>query len=415
VGEIGDREATPYSAAATDRAIWPATDALLPAAALDVIAAHASEADRGGRMADASLAALRDHGYYGMPVPERFGGAGASLALCAAAQRRLGMADAGLAIALNMHLFSLGIMVEHWRRHRDESWLLLESIATQGRVVASAFAEPGLGGSILRSGCVARPVEGGYVVSGLKSPCSLAARCDLICFQAQEEPAGPLSLLVALIPSSAPGVSVERSWDTLGMRASESDTLRLEGCHVPERLVFHRCRPGFDADEVFAAGLIWFCVTTAATYLGLVRAAIETALARLRRARVAHLGTERARLPSTQSALGEAVARVLTQEVACTRVAGLLDGGEVDPRDLLPAALAVKHSVAEIVTSVVGDLAELMGAESYSRRGALERHWRDAQAARYHPPTGPATRQMLGRWTLGLPFTFELQERPADD
>jgi hypothetical protein len=39
---------------------------------------------------------------------------------------------------------------------------------------------------------------------------------------------------------------------------------------------------------------------------------------------------------------------------------------------------------------------------------------RDAQAIRFHPPTRFATRQILGRWALDLPFAFELDERPME-
>ncbi len=60
-----------------------------------------------------------------------------------------------------------------------------EAIAVQHRIIASAFAEPGLGAALLRSTVKARRAGGkkGYIVAGVKSPCSLAAYCDLVCFQ----------------------------------------------------------------------------------------------------------------------------------------------------------------------------------------------------------------------------------------
>lgn len=401
-----------YAVAAVESALWPDVDALLPAEARAEIAAGAAEADELGRASERSLEILRETGYFGLPVPAEFQGGDADLLACAAVQRALGRADPGLAVAVNMHLFSVGVMVEHWRRRRDSSWLLLEAIASQRRIVASAFAEPGLAGSILRSHARARREEKGWVVTGVKSPCSLAARCDLFCLQVEAEPAEPRGLLVALVPASAPGLRVERTWDTLGMRASESDTLRLEGCHIPDDLVFHRCEPGFDDEDVFAAGLIWFCVTTAATYIGLARRAIDEASAALRTSRLPHLAATRADLPSVQSQLGEAMAGVLSLEAACTGLARAFGAAERDAAALLPVALAVKHAAAEACARSVADAAELVGARSYARGGVLARCWRDVQAARFHPPTRLATRQILGRWALELPFSFELRERP---
>jgi alkylation response protein AidB-like acyl-CoA dehydrogenase len=393
--------------------LWPSVGHVLDATALDVIARNAAEGDRAGSMPDESLDALRRSGYFGFPVPTEFDGGGGTIAECCALQRAIGRLDPGLAIAVNMHLFSVGVVVEHWRRERDASWALLEAIATQQRIVASGFAEPGLGGSVLRSNFkVERDVDG-YIVSGVKSPCSLARRADLICFQVQEAPKGPEALLICLLPLNAPGISTEISWDALGMRSSESDTVRFEHCHVPEELVFHRCEPGFDADEVFAAGLDWFCVTTVATYLGVAASALEVASATLRQSPLQYQGAMRADLVTFQAAVGDSISRLATLEMACLHLASLLDSGKHDPRSLLPLGLALKDRMTDTVTGVVGDLVETVGAQAYGRAGRLSRLWRDSQAARFHPPTRFATRQILGRWSLGLPFTFEVADRPA--
>jgi alkylation response protein AidB-like acyl-CoA dehydrogenase len=391
-------------------ALWPDTRALLPPDAVKTIATLAAQGDVTGRLSDASLDALRQARYFGAPVPKELQGGGATILECCALQRQLGEADPALAIALNMHLFSAGTAVEHWLRARDNSSVLLEEIATRQGIIASAFAEPGLGGSLLRSNCLARATEGGYLVTGTKTPCSLAARADVICLQVQQEEPGPQALLVAALPSCALGVRVERTWNTLGMRASESDTLYLENCFIPHDFVFHRCEPGFAVDEVFAAGLGWFCLTTTATYLGVVRAALDTVRAVLHTSSIPYLKAARAELPSFQSLFGELVAEALVMESACVGVAALFDRRDRDPRGLLPLAIALKHTAVEICTRAVADACELAGAQSYSRNGILERLWRDVQGARFHPPTRPASRQILGRWALGLPFTFELSE-----
>ncbi len=393
--------------------LWPSTEGLVADAVFAAVAAGAAEGDRTGRLPDASLEAVRGSDYLGLPVPKEFEGAGASALECCAVQRRLGAADPALAVALNMHLFSVGVMVAHWRRERDTSWLLLEAIATQHRLVASAFAEPGLGGSFLRSLCVARPVEGGWRVTGRKSPCSLVERSDVVCFQAEEPEPGPDSLLVAVVPSSEPGMTVERSWDALGMRASESDTLVLEDAFVPEDLVFHRCAPGYDHDEVFATGVNWFCATTVATYLGLANAVLAAVTGRLSTSRVEYLDATRAELPSFHGALGEAVAKLVAAEAGCVTLSALVDDPAVDPRDLMPLGLALKQSASDLLVSVVGELLELPGAAAYAGSGELGRLWRDAQAVRFHPPTRAATRQILGRAALGLPYTVELFEHPV--
>lgn len=399
-----------YSVERTASALWPPTADRLPEDVLGRFAEKAAFADEEGRLETSTLDRLRASGYFGFPVPTHMDGGGAGLLECAAVQRRLAMADPALAIAGNMHLFSVGMAVEHWLRYRDACGLLLEAIASQQRIVASAFAEPGLGGAVLRSTTKATRAQGGYVASGVKAPCSFAAHCDLLSMQMKVHPAEPDGLLLAVIPSATKGVRVEPSWDSLGMRASGSDTVVLDQCFVPEELVFHRCRPGFDTDEVLAAGLVWFCVTTTATYLGVAKAVIDAARQELAASRLSYLGSARADLATVQAQLGEIVAATLTAEAACVSVAARVDSREHDPRAILPVAIAVKHAAVGTATRAVEDAAELLGGRAYRRTSTVARLWRDVQGARFHPPSRLASRLLLGRWALGLSFTFELDE-----
>lgn len=395
-------------------AIWPNTDHLIPDVRIDEIRSLAEGNDQDGRLADRSVEALRDAGYFGLPVPREFKGGGASLVECCAIQRRIGAADPALAIGANMHLFSVGFVAEHWFRHRDDASFLLEEIAGKNLILGSAFAEPGLGGALTRSNCTARRDGDRWIVNGIKVPCSLAERSDLLCLQMIDEAGGPESLLVANVPTNTPGITVHRTWNTLGMRASESDTVRLTDCAIDDDLIVHRGEPGSMGDETFAAGMGWFCTTATACYLGLVSASIDQARQALSNSRISHLGAHRAELPSFQSALGDILASVLPLEAACLALARRLDEHEVDARSLAPALMALKHDGVEKAIKAVELTSELVGVASYSSSGPAPRMIRDVHATRFHPPTRFVTRQALGRWALGLPWSFELTERPPD-
>jgi alkylation response protein AidB-like acyl-CoA dehydrogenase len=391
--------------------LWPDTAELLPAGALADIAAAAQESDRTGRPSMAGIAALRAANWPGLAVPKEFSGMGAGLLECCAAQRELAAADPGLAIAANMHLFSVGLMVEHWRRRADTAWLLMEAIATQNRLLASAFAEPQLGGSVVRSTLRARRDGKGWRVSGTKAPCSLAAEADLVCLQLQSEPSvdAPDELLVAMLPTTAPGLLVRETWDAMGMRGSASNTIVLQDCFIPDDLVFYRAPVETDLDDVVAAGVVWFCLTSTAVYAGLAESALAIGRSLQHRLRIRHLDAVRAELPSYQAVVGDAVSDLLTIEAACAGLAARMDAG-ADPRDLLPAALAVKQRSVDAIPAVVDRVAEACGGVAYARSAGLERLWRDCQAIRFHPPTRPAARQFLGRTALGLTADLDLDE-----
>jgi alkylation response protein AidB-like acyl-CoA dehydrogenase len=398
---------SPFSLQSAVAVLWPDTEHRLPQHTLTDIANNAAAADESGQLSPSAVDALRRLGYFGLPVPTALQGGGACLLECAAVQRRLALADPALAIAANMHLFSVGMAVEHWLRRRDSCGLILEAIATQHRIVASAFAEPGLGGALLRSTVTARRTGGGYTVTGVKSPCSLAACCDLVVFQMQSDSGEPSSLMTAFVPSTLDGIRVEQSWDALGMRGSGSDTLRFDACFIPDELIFHRCEPGAEPDEIFAAGLVWFCVTTAATYLGLVQRALDDVCLDLRRTHRPHLASTRGDLSSVQGRLGELLAPTVALEAACAGVAAQIDSRRHDPRSVMPLAIAIKHEAVDACVRAVEGLAELAGGKSYGRQTLLARLWRDVQAARFHPPARLVSRQALGRAALGLASSLD--------
>nr|WP_315463280.1 acyl-CoA dehydrogenase family protein [uncultured Rhodoferax sp.] len=361
---------------------------------------------QGNDFVESALDVLGQAGYFGVAIPRDFGGGGGSTLECCAVQARLAQVDAGLAIGLNMHLFSTGVILEEWRLKKDLSWALLEAVATQKRLIASAFAEPGLGGSLLRSTCHARRVDGGYVVSGIKAPCSIIKRSDLICLQMLASDTAN-NLLVALIPTNSQGVSVTPTWSAMGMSHSESDTLKLENVFVPDDLVFYRTRAGKDNDPVFAWSLCWFAVTAVAVYLGLASKALGQTCEHMAKAKYAGGNQVRASYPEFQTSLGSAVDRYLLLVNACKSVARAMDDRVESSEAVLASALSLRASAVEIARMLV-DLSELCGGSSYGAGAPLAGLWRDAQAILYHPPTRMVCHQMLGRLALQKPMYFEL-------
>jgi alkylation response protein AidB-like acyl-CoA dehydrogenase len=395
----------------THDSLWPAVDDILPPDVLDEIAARAADADEDGRLSDPGLKLLREVRWPALVVPERFGGAGEGLVRACAAQRALGAADPGLAIAVNMHLLTVSLMAHEWRRH-PKLPVMLRDIARHGLLVASAVAEPHLGGAVARSTLRAERVDGGWRVSGRKTPCSLAGRADLAYMQLEVPGDDGPDLVVTVLPTTTPGLAVEPTWDTLGMRGSGSDTIVLTDCHVPDDLVFYRAPATDESDPGLASSLVWFSLTTTAVYLGVAQAALAVAGDLLRRLRIAHLDARRSELSCFQQPVGEHVAALLELEAACAGLAARVDAG-CPPEDLLAAALGVKLTAVRVVPDAVAALVEACGGAAYARSTPLERLWRDAQAVRFHPPTPAAVRQYLGRRALGGTAALDLDERPA--
>ena len=187
----------------TSSTLWPEVSQFIPDSWVHKFGAICQEFRFDQRIPESLFSMVLDSPYPGMAVPDSFCGGGATLAECCRVQMILGFYNPGFAIGLNMHLFTLGVMTEHWKREKDISWMLLEGIAKKNSLVASAFAEPGLSGHILRSNTKARKVTGGYLLNGIKVPCSLASRSELLCLQAQVQGSDGPELIVGLLPTGS--------------------------------------------------------------------------------------------------------------------------------------------------------------------------------------------------------------------
>jgi len=102
------------------------------------------------------------------------------------------------------------------------------------------------------------------------------------------EGAGPTDSTLYLVPADVRGLSIEGSWDGLGLRANASAPMMLDDCEIPYGLQLTDDGAGFQA--MLKVVLPQFNLGAAAVALGLCRAAVAATAAHLKSARFEHLG-----------------------------------------------------------------------------------------------------------------------------
>ncbi|GGV70652.1 oxidoreductase [Streptomyces griseoloalbus] len=341
------------------------------------------------------IRAVAASGFASLAIPEAFGGAGADLAGTAAAQRALARRDPHAAIALNMHSLTVGLMTDYWERHRDTTSWLLEGIATQNALVASAFAEPGGSANFLSSVSTARREGRGYVVSGTKYPCSLASTATLVCLSARV--AGTDDTIIALCPSASPGLRVEGDWPSLGMNASDTAKLVLDEVEIDDRLVFHRA-PADSIDDTVIAGIVWFAVLIGATYHGVLTSLLDLA--------VKTVTTSDRHGPRTVR-IGQAARDLLALGGACRQLARDWTDGSLGGEPALATAMALRSSLSDTRDRVVSTLTPVIGSRMYTRGQHAAALHLDSLAAHHHPPSLLACDEAVGAYCTGRPLGFD--------
>src|SRR6202012_1018966 len=108
-------------------------------------------------------------------------------------------------------------------------------VVRQRKLIGGNFSEPGTTSLIgERPLCArARKVDGGYSITGRKMFASMLQAADKVLVMAYPDDAtSPHAGALLLVPPDADGRRVEANWDTLGMRATRSDSLILDDCRL---------------------------------------------------------------------------------------------------------------------------------------------------------------------------------------
>ncbi len=374
------------------------------------LASRAAEHDRDGSYPFEAIDALKAAGYFAAPVPVELGGLGVSSAHdLVVASSRLARGDASMTIGVNMHL----VAVLNMERRRQVALAAgeerrarafassLEQIALDGVVLAAAISERGQ--DLTRPGTRATRTASGWRIDGRKMFCTMSpAATDLYVAVTYADGDGAERYAYAMVPTAAPGVVVHDDWDALGMRASGSNSVSLEGVELPESGV----RGGFRAGDPLpymernlVSGLFH-----AAASLGIAESADQAA----RQGIVGRInGDARPRMQVAENTIDLAASRGVLSRAAMLidehRAANPASDGTAEQLGALFAeAQAAKAFVNETAARIVDRALALSGGAGYVNGSLLARAYRDVKAGSFmHPLGANRAYDYLGHVALG--------------
>jgi alkylation response protein AidB-like acyl-CoA dehydrogenase len=311
------------------------------------------------------------------------------------ASSRLARGDASVAIGVNMHL----VAVHNMERRRQVAVAVgaerrargfassLQQIAHDGVVLAAAISERGQ--DLTRPGTVATRTESGWRIDGRKMFCTMSpAATDLYVAVGYADNEGIERYAYAMVPTTSRGVVVHDDWDALGMRASGSNSVTLDGVELPESGV----RGGFRAGDPvpYMERNLLAGVFHASASLGIA----ESADAIARRGIAGRInGDARPRMQVADNAVDLAAARgVLSRAAALIdqhRAANPTSDGTAEELGALFAeAQAAKAFVNEAAARIVDRSLGLSGGAGYLNGSPLARAYRDVKAGSFMHPLG---------------------------
>lgn len=368
-------------------------------------AERAAKHDRDGSFPFENFEDLHKAGILGLTVPKRFGGAEASLTTFLRVQETLAAGDGSTALALNMHLIRFG--PERETPTYPEEWFerMCRGAVEHGWLANTAATEEGLGspagGGVPDTTAVR--VEGGWLLNGRKTFTTMAPALRFFIVMAKiPGPEGePPTLANFVVYREDPGVRIDETWDSLGMRATGSHDLVLENVRLPaDRFLNQRKAGGPDARG--APGFVWFALGVAATTIGVAQAARDYAVA-----------FARERTPNDQRTIKDfpgvrtRIARIdLLLQRSRAMVYDAAAAWETKTTDGMAPMSRVAAAKIDTLNNCIEavDLAmRVVGGVSLQKQRPIERYYRDVRAALHNPPLEDRALEMLARAALDEP------------
>jgi alkylation response protein AidB-like acyl-CoA dehydrogenase len=366
-------------------------------------ASRAAAYDRENHFFQEDFDDLKAAGYLLLPLPREFGGAGLTLAEMCREQRRLAYHAPATALAVNMHVYWIGVAADLWRRGDTSlEWILREAAA--GEIFAAGHAESGNDVPLLLSTAKAERVEGGYRFTGTKHFSSLTPVWTRFGTHGLDtsNPEQP-KVVHAFITRDSAGYKIKESWDVLGMRATRSDDTVLDNVFVPDRYIARVVPAGAAGIDLFVLSIFaWALMGFGNVYYGLAKRALDQTIRSVKNKGSLALTRSMAYHPEIQHAIADMIIELESIEPHLEKVAEDWSTG-VDHGAQWPSKIfAAKYRAVEGSWRVVDLGLDVSGGQGIFRSAGYERLVRDARLGRIHPANSFLTHEVVAKTALEI-------------
>jgi short-chain 2-methylacyl-CoA dehydrogenase len=363
--------------------------------AQEVVAPAAEEHDRNETFPLEIVKQMGQLGFFGLTLPEEFGGSEAGALSGCIVLEELGRADQSVAVTVSVSGgLAGGMIAARGTQEQKERWL--PGLAA-GEILASfALTEPGGGSDAAAAKTTARLDGDGWVLDGSKAfiTNSGTAITGVHVVTAATEPGGGAhGLSSILVPAGTPGLTVGPPYRKMGWHACDTHELAFADCRVPKENLLGERGHGFaQALTSLTGGRI----SIAAIAVGLAQACLDHSVAYALEREA--FGRPVGGFQLIQAKIADMRAAVDSARLLTYRAAWLKDE---DRPHTTEAALA-KLVASEAAVACARDAVQVHGGYGYIEEFPVARFYRDAKVLEIGEGTSEILRLILAR-DLGLP------------
>ena len=352
---------------------------------------HVSKMDHDAKMTPEIIKACFELGLMGIEIPEQYGGAGASFFMSILAVEELARVDPSVAVMVDVQNTLVNNALLRFAND-EQKQRYFPKLATQW-VGAYALSEAGSGSDAFALACRAEDKGDHWELNGRKLWITNAAEAELFIVMATVDPGkGYRGITSFLVERSFPGFSVGKKEDKLGIRASSTCELMLDGCRVPKNNVLGEVGKGYKiAIETLNEGRIGI----GSQMVGLAQGALEHGLAYAQERK--QFGQALAEFQAVQFLLADLAteleaARLLTYNAARLRDAGV---------NFIKEAAMAKVFASRMAEQVASKVIEVYGGNGFTREYPVEKYFRDQKVGQIYEGTTHMQLMVIAKQILG--------------
>jgi alkylation response protein AidB-like acyl-CoA dehydrogenase len=353
-----------------------------------VLAPRAAARDVSCEFPVAELRELGRLGLLGISVPEALGGVAAGTVAYSLAMQELARGDASVAVATSVTNMVAELIAMRGSPALAAAWV---PRLVSGELVCGAFAlsEPDAGSDPAAMRTVATRTTGGWEISGSKQWITGGDRAGcLVVWAVTDRDAGHKGITAFVVPGQAPGISVARLEDKLGLHGSSTAQLMFDRVAVGDDAVLGQLGAGFALAMLALDG---GRIGIASQAIGIARGALEAALRYAGERRT--FGQPIVQHQAVGAMLADAATWLDAATLMALRAAYLKQSGQPFSQQAAMAKLfATEHAwkICDIALQV-------HGGYGYVRDFPVERALRDVRVTRIYEGTSEIQRLVIAR------------------
>lgn len=348
----------------------------------------ARELDEKGEFPHDLVKQMGELGLLGIPVPEKYGGAGMDTIAYTAAVIELAKVDASLAITMAAHT-SLGTMPIVLSGSEEQKLKYVPDLASGKMLGCFGLTEPGAGSDAGATQTTAELKDGEYIINGSKIFITNAGEAGLLNLTAQVIRDGEkLGIGAFTVPMDTEGLEIMPKEKKMGWRSSDTRQLFFTNMQVPAENMIGDPAGGF---RTFLKTLVGGRISVAALAVGTAEGAYERAL---------KYSTEREafgkpiyKFQSISFKLADMATQIEAAKLLVYHAAWLQDQGA----EMLKEAAMAKLFASEVAMDVTTEAIQVFGGYGYVKEYDVERYFRDAKVLEIGEGTSEIQRIVISR------------------